>query len=126
VSVSVMPECAGLVPAFVNVTTTVVDAPSAMVPAPKVLATVGVTMVSVAFVVVPVSATGPVAVGAVVVLTLVEVAVTSCVIVQLCTAGIDQAVKQKLELLITQTERVTVPAPVEATVPDTALLSVPT
>ena len=43
VSPSAMPDCAGLVPVFVSVKTSVVAAPSLIAAAPKVLATVGGT-----------------------------------------------------------------------------------
>ena len=47
VSPTVMADCAGLVPALVRVKTRVVVAPSAMLAAPKVLATVGLVLVTV-------------------------------------------------------------------------------
>ena len=80
---------------------------------------------SVALAAVPVSAIGPVAAGAVVVLLFVEVAVTSCVMVQLWPGGRVPALKPTEVPPFTPPVRVAVPAPVHATLPAAALVRVP-
>ena len=125
VSPSVIADWAGLVPVLVKVKTRVVVAPSAIEPAPKVLATVGDVTVNVALVVAPVSATGPVADGAVVVFRFVLVAVTLCVMVQVPPGTIVPALKPTFVPALAPPVKVALPAPLQLTLPLALLVSVP-
>ena len=102
-----------------------VKPPSLMLALVKVLATVASVTVRVALAAVPVRATGPVAVGALVVLRLVLVAVTLWVMVQVPPGTMVPAVKPTLAPVLTPPLRVAVPAPLHKTLPAALLTSVP-
>lgn len=114
-----------MVPELVYVNTRLVMAPALMEAAANVLATLALETVRVALAVAPVSNVGPVAVGVVVVLLLVEVAVTLCVIVQVPPGTIVPALNPTLVPPFAPPVNVAEPAPEHATLPAAALMRVP-